>query len=99
MPYETLVGLDVRDDVMYDAYRAAMKPILDRFGGGFRYDFRVGEVLRSETENPINRVFAIYFPDKVSKAAFFADPEYQQVRATYFAPSVAAVTTIAEYER
>jgi hypothetical protein len=44
-----LVGLHELDDAAYDDYRAAMRPILDRFGGGFRYDFKIAEVLQSES--------------------------------------------------
>jgi uncharacterized protein (DUF1330 family) len=99
MAFEFLVGLQVSDDAAYDRYRAAMKPILERFGGGFRYDFRVAEVLRSETEAPINRVFTIHFRDEAASEAFFSDPEYLVVRDEHFAPSVAATTIISRYAR
>lgn len=96
-PYTNLVGLRVVDDEGYGRYRAAMTPILERFGGRFGYDFVVSEVLRSETEAPIDRVFTIVFPDRETCQAFFADPEYQQVRATYFEPAVSHTTILAEY--
>lgn len=99
MALENLVGLDVSDDASYQAYREAMTPILTRYGGGFRYDFRVGEVLKSESDARINRLFIIHFPDRGAKDGFFADPEYAAVRARFFAPAVKAVTILAEYER
>lgn len=92
-----LVGLWVTDPEGYGRYRAAMAPVLARFGGAFGYDFVVSEVLRSEVDVPINRVFTLAFPDRRAREGFFADPEYAQARATFFAPSVAHTTIIAEY--
>lgn len=99
MAFEMLVGLQVTDDAGYARYREAMAPILARFGGGFRYDFRVAEVLRQEPESPINRVFTIHFADQASSGAFFSDPSYLAVRNELFAPSVDATTILASYER
>ena len=45
MSYEMLIGLNVLDDQKYQAYRKEMKPILSTYGGGFRCDFKVSEVL------------------------------------------------------
>jgi uncharacterized protein (DUF1330 family) len=97
MSYENLVGLQVIDENGYAQYRDAMTPILKKFGGGFRYDFRISEVLKKETSNEMNRVFVISFPDKASKEAFFADPGYKEVRAKYLENSITARTVIAEY--
>ncbi|MBL8992299.1 MAG: DUF1330 domain-containing protein [Spirochaetia bacterium] len=99
MAFESWMGLEVTDDVGYNAYREGMKPILEKYGGGFRYDFRIAETLRSDSSKPINRVFAIYFESKASRENFFSDPEYKKVREKYFTPSVNAVTTMAEFER
>ena len=66
MPVEMLAGLNVVDDEAYQSYRDGMTPILESFGGGFGYDFKVAEVLKSATEAPINRVFTIYFPNEDS---------------------------------
>ena len=99
MAYEMLVGLQVKDDAGYGRYRGAMAPILARFGGGFRYDFRIAEVLRQETEAPINRVFTIHFTDRARSDAFFADPAYLAIRNEFFASSVGATTILASYDR
>ena len=64
MVYEMLVGLHVTNDEMYQTYREKMTPVLVECGGGFGYDFRIAEVLKSQTDQEINRVFTIYFPDK-----------------------------------
>lgn len=48
MALEMLVGLNVIDDEAYQSYRDEMMPILKNYGGGFGYDFKVSEVLKSE---------------------------------------------------
>ncbi|WP_341503929.1 DUF1330 domain-containing protein [Gallaecimonas sp. GXIMD4217] len=98
MAHEILVALDVRDDGQYQAYRDAMTPLLVGCGGSFGYDFKVAEVLKTETTAAINRVFTIRFPSRQAKDDFFADPGYLAAKARHFAPSVAATTIIAEYE-
>ena len=99
MQHEMLVGLEVTDDEAYQQYRDAMRPILERHGGGFRYDFKVSEVLARQTDDVINRVFTIHFADRDARERFFAHPEYQRIKADYFEASVGATTIIAEYER
>ena len=99
MACEMLIGLQVTDDETYGRYRAGMTPLLEVAGGSFRYDFRVSDVLKSETSEPINRLFVIAFPDARTKDEFFANPEYLAVREEFFGPSVAATTRISEYER
>ncbi|MCZ6837143.1 MAG: DUF1330 domain-containing protein [Planctomycetota bacterium] len=99
MSYELLVGIEVTDDERYQAYREAMLPILERHGGGFRYDFKVDQVLRNDSGEPINRVFTIHFDDEEAKVRFFDHPDYLKIKATYFESSVGAVTIMAEYDR
>ena len=72
---------------MYQRYRQEMRPILQRYGGSFGYDFVVSHVLASETERPINRVFTLCFADRERASAFFADPSYRAVRQAWFEPS------------
>lgn len=99
MPFEMLVGLDVIDDQQYGEYRRAMTPILESYGGGFGYDFKVSEVLMAQTDRPINRVFTIYFPDESEKERFFSDTAYAEVKAVHFNGAVGHTTIIASYER
>ena len=99
MAFERLVGLQVIDEAGYQAYRDAMTPLLVACGGGFGYDFKIAEVLKSATPEPINRVFTLHFPDQATMETFFADPRYQEIRRQHFDRSVAAVTRIAAYER
>jgi uncharacterized protein (DUF1330 family) len=70
MAFEMLVGLKIKDADVYQQYREAMYPILQQFGGGFKYDFWIKETLRSETTNSIDRIFTIYFQDKESMDKF-----------------------------
>ena len=99
MPHERIVGLTVTDDAAYQEYRAAMGPLLEAHGGGFRFDFTIAEVLKSSSDHPINRVFAIYFADRERMAAFYANAEYRRIKAAFFEPSVAGATVIGEYDR
>lgn len=97
--YEAVVALHVTDDALYQQYRTAMTPLLEQHGGGFRYDFRVAETLRSSSDHPINRVFAIFFGSREQMDAFFAHPDYRAIRARLFEPSVAGTTILGGYER
>ncbi len=99
MTFEMLVGLHVTNDKMYQDYREKMTPILVECGGGFGYDFRIAEVLKSNTDNEINRVFTIYFPDREAMQQFFSAESYRAIKAQFFESSVASTTVMAEYTR
>lgn len=99
MTHELMVGLTVTDDATYQQYRDAMAPLLAAHGGGFRYDFTIAKVLRSASDHPINRVFAIYFGSKPQMDAFFAHPDYQAIKAKFFQRSVAGTTIFGAYDR
>jgi uncharacterized protein (DUF1330 family) len=99
MANEMLVGLHVVDEEVYQSYREEMTPILESFGGGFSYDFKIAEVLKSKTKAPINRVFTISFPDQDSRDSFFSNDEYLKIRQRHFEKSVTDTTIIATYER
>ena len=94
--FEFVMALNVTNDTGYQAYRDGMTPILTEMGGCFRYDFRIGETLKNASDHPINRVFAISFPDEQTSQKFFADPGYLEVRARHFDASVAGVTKLGE---
>ena len=99
MAFEMLVGLNVVDDEVYQSYRNEMAPILNSYGGGFGYDFRVAEVLKSKTDARINRVFTIYFSNEDSMNLFFSNDEYLKIKQRYYEKSVTDTTIIATYER
>ena len=96
--YEMIVGLQVKDDKLYSDYRHAMKPLLEKADGGFRYDFKVSEVLKNEEGRPINRVFAIYFGSKEQSERFFSDPGYLEIKKQFFEASVDHTNIISKYE-
>lgn len=93
-----VVALEVTDEETYTRYRAGMRPILAEYGGRFDWDLRGGEVLTSPQGATVNRVFAISFPSRERRVAFFDDPRYREVRETWFDPSVAQTYTIATEE-
>ena len=99
MAFEMLVGLYVVDDEAYQSYRDEMTPILKTYGGGFGYDFKVSDVLKSKTEAPINRVFTIYFSNEDAMNSFFSNERYLRVKRRLFRKSVTDTTIIATYER
>ncbi|UCX05748.1 DUF1330 domain-containing protein [Shewanella glacialimarina] len=99
MSYEILVGLDILDEVKYEAYRAAMKPILTSYLGHFGYDFKVSEVLIAKDDKSINRVFTLNFKNKNRMDDFFTDAQYLEVKHKYFEHSVGDVTIISSYEQ
>lgn len=96
--YEMIVAMNVVDPERYASYREAMRPILERYGGGFRYDLVVSETLRSESSHPITRVFAIHFRDRNACAAFFADSNYLDVKAQRYEGAVDGHTVLAEHD-
>lgn len=99
MGYERIMGLNVIDDTEYQKYRDTMIPILTTYGGAFGFDFKVSEVLKSKTDDPINRVFTIDFPDEATMNAFFNDPGYLDAKAKHLDHSVNARTIISLHEK
>ncbi len=95
---ERLMGLDVADNNGYQAYRDAMSPLLERIGGGFRYDFTIAKTLSNSAGHEINRVFIIYFPNRQAQDRFFDDETYREIRGRLFETSVRDATTIGEWE-
>lgn len=99
MSFERIMGLHVTNDEEYQKYREGMMPILESFGGSFGFDFKIAEVLKSKTQQSINRVFTIDFPNKEVMESFFSDPSYIEVKNKHFKNSVQSVTVIAMCEK
>jgi uncharacterized protein (DUF1330 family) len=95
--FEMWVALEVTDEAAYSAYRAAMSPILEGYGGAFRFDVVVAKTLRGDFPGPINRLFALRFPDAAAKERFFADPAYRKAKDAHFARGARGVAILAEY--
>lgn len=98
MAFDMAVGLFLKDQEKYAQYRAAIAPLLERAGCGFRYDFEVARTLKSETDHDINRVFILRFPDRAGKERFFADPQYLVIRGRLFENAVQHTVILAEYD-
>jgi uncharacterized protein (DUF1330 family) len=98
MPFEIVMGLFVDDDETYTKYRAAIAPLLEAAGAGFRYDFAVARTLKSDGGVEFNRVFVLRFPDREARQRFFADPGYLAIRAALFEKAVRRAALIAEYD-
>jgi len=99
MAFERIMGIYVSDDEEYQRYRDGMVPILHSFGGAFGFDFKVSEVLKSKTDDAINRVFTIDFPSKQVMEEFFSSPDYLTVQKRHFANSVTSKTIISMHEK
>ncbi len=99
MTFERVMGLHVVDDDEYQRYREGMEPILNSVGGAFGFDFKVSEVLRSKTDDHINRVFTIEFPSQSVMDAFFTRPDYLEVQTRHLTNSVKSKTVISMHEK
>jgi uncharacterized protein (DUF1330 family) len=99
MSYERIMGLEVVDFDMYQDYRDAMTPLLHAIGGDFGFDFIVSKVLKSKTEDNINRVFTLEFPSKEIMNQFFNSPDYITVKNKYFDHSVNSKVVISLHEK
>lgn len=93
--YEMIVAMNVTNAESYARYRAAMTPLLEAAGGGFRFDFVVSDTLSALPAHPVTRVFAIYFRDQAASDAFFADPAYLAVKAEHYTHAVDGFTVMA----
>ena len=82
----------------YQAYPDAMSPLLERIGGGFRYDFTIATTLRNSAGHEINRVFIHYFPNRQTRDRFVEDQAYREIRGRLFETSVGNATIIGAWE-
>lgn len=99
MPFERIMGIEVTDETEYHKYREAMTPLLESVGGYFGFDFKVAEVLKSETDDKINRVFTITFPCEATMNKFFTSEDYLAIKKRYFDGSVGKRTVISLHEK
>lgn len=97
MRFERLVGLYISNDEMYTKYRENMTPILETYGGGFAYDFKIAQTLKNESDKPINRLFLIFFKDENAMNEFFSNEEYLKIKKEFFDQSVSSAHEISKY--
>jgi uncharacterized protein (DUF1330 family) len=69
--------LKVHDPAMFQRYREAVTPLVDRFGG--RYRVRGGELEVLEGDWPLPRLTIIEFQSQGAARLFYESPEYQQI--------------------
>ncbi len=97
--FERIMGIHVINEPECQRYRERMEPILTAVGGAFGYDFTVKKVLRSKTDNTINRVFTLEFPAKSVMDDFFLREDYQAVQKTHFNKAIKSKTVISMHEK
>jgi uncharacterized protein (DUF1330 family) len=69
--------LKIHDAAMFQRYREAVTPLIDRFGG--RYRARGGELEVLEGEWPFPRLTIIEFQSRDAARLFYESPEYQKI--------------------
>jgi uncharacterized protein (DUF1330 family) len=69
--------LKIHDPAMFQRYREAVTPLIDRFGGRFRA--RGGELEVLEGEWPFPRLTIIEFQSRDAARLFYDSPEYQKI--------------------
>ena len=79
MPAYMIVNLDVQEPVVYEEYKAKVPALIAKHGG--KYLVRGGKFKILEGDWKPNRLVLFQFPDVASVDAFFADPEYQPLKA------------------
>jgi uncharacterized protein (DUF1330 family) len=84
--------LKVHDPAMFQRYRDAVTPLVDRFGG--RYRVRGGELDVLEGEWPFPRLTIIEFPSRAAARRFYESPEYQTIQPLREKSADAAVTIV-----
>jgi len=77
MPAYIVAQLKVTDPKMFERYREAVTPLVDRFGG--RYRIRGGETEVLEGAWPAQRLVVIEFPSREAARLFYDSPEYRQI--------------------
>ena len=77
MPAYLVAQLKVHDPAMFQRYREAVTPLVDRFGG--RYRVRGGELDVLEGDWPYPRLTIIEFQSRDAARLFYDSLEYQKI--------------------
>ncbi|MFQ6018935.1 MAG: DUF1330 domain-containing protein [Kiloniellaceae bacterium] len=72
-----IAHLDVTDPSGFEAYRALVPAVIERFGG--RYLVRGGRVEVLEGDWTVPRLVIIAFDDLAQAKRFYGSPEYQEI--------------------
>ncbi|MFN3447350.1 MAG: DUF1330 domain-containing protein [Roseococcus sp.] len=91
MPAYLIAHLTVTDPARYQEYRAAVAPLVARFGGEFLV--RGGAVTQKEGA-PFDRLVIVRFPDMAAAEAFYHAPEYAGLLALRRAASEGSLALV-----
>jgi uncharacterized protein (DUF1330 family) len=74
-----IVDVDARDPERYDVYKREVPRLIARHGGEYLVRGGFFEIIEGTWEP--TRLVVLRFPSRAAIHAFFADPEYQPLRA------------------
>ena len=79
MPVYVVIDQEIKDQPLYDRYKAGVPALIKRHGGV--YLARGGACETIEGDWRPGRFVLLRFPDAASAHGFFDDPEYQPLKA------------------
>ena len=84
-----IFSLKVTNPKVYARYRAAIAPVLERFGGKIAKEYDIARALHSDDEaEDVTKIAMFVFPEQAALYAFFADPAYQAAKPDLLASAV-----------
>jgi uncharacterized protein (DUF1330 family) len=86
MPAYIIARVEVTDWTRYREYTKATPEVIARYGG--KFIVRGGEIATLEGEPETRRLVVIEFPSIEQAKAFYASPEYSQVKALRFGAAI-----------
>jgi uncharacterized protein (DUF1330 family) len=95
MPAYFIANIDVTDAEGFERYRAAVPPVIARFGG--RYLVRGGEVHQVEGAMPLKRLVILEFPSVEQARAFYDSAEYAPLLALRLATTRSEAVLVEGY--
>ena len=92
-PAYILVDTKISDPVAYEDYKAAAKPIAERYGGVYLTRGGKTDVVQNELWDP-TRIVLVRFPSMAAAHAFLDSPDYAPVKAIRLAHSAATLMVL-----
>lgn len=79
-----IFALKVTDSSVYQNYRDAISPIMDRLNVKVLKEYQISDVLHSQDEDDqVSRLAVFGFPNESSKLQFFNDPIYLEAKTLF----------------
>jgi len=88
-----IVDTKIENPEAYEEYKAAARPIAEKFGGVYRVRGGDMDVLEDQLWSP-TRMVVIEFPDRAAANAFYNSDEYAPVRAKRLANSKCSLVIV-----